>query len=209
MKGRDWLPAVLTVIFFSVLFWSVIRPKEYLTWFLEVLPALIGFVLLVLTYKRFRFTPLVYWLILGHMIILMIGGHYTYSEVPLFDWLSEIFHWGRNNYDKLGHFAQGFIPAAVAREILKRNKVVNGDKWLEFIVISICLSVSGMYELFEWTMAVVLGQSAESFLATQGYVWDTQSDIALALAGAVSNTLLLSKYHYRKIKTWESREISG
>ncbi|MGO1297675.1 MAG: DUF2238 domain-containing protein [Vibrio sp.] len=155
-------------------------------------PALIGGVLLVATYHSFRLTQLVYWLILLHCIVLMIGAHYTYAEVPLFDGIlgSE-----RNNYDKVGHFLQGFVPALLAREILIRKGVVNGKRWLGFIVVSICLAFSAFYELIEWWVALTTGDDAEAFLGTQGYVWDTQSDMGLALLGSISSLLLLSRRH--------------
>jgi putative membrane protein len=136
---------------------------------------------------------------LVHCVILMVGGHYSYAEVPLFDWLKEVFDWGRNNYDKVGHFAQGFVPAIIAREILIRNNAVNGRIWLNTFVIGTCLSISALYELIEWTVAELTGESAEAFLGTQGYIWDTQSDMAFALLGAIAALSLLSRYHDRQI----------
>lgn len=175
-----------------MLLWSGIHPKDQFTWFLEVAPALIGGVLLGVTYQSFRLTNIVYGFILLHCIVLMIGAHYTYAEVPLFDGIlgSE-----RNNYDKVGHFFQGFVPALLAREILIRKGVVNGRRWLGFIVVTICLAFSAFYELIEWWVALTTGDNAEAFLGTQGYVWDTQSDMGLALLGAISALLLLSKRH--------------
>ena len=140
-----------------------------------------------------------YVLILLHAIVLLVGGHYTYAEVPLFDWLAEVFNWSRNNYDKLGHFAQGFVPAIVAREILLRNEVVVGRYWLWFIVISICLAISAFYELVEWWVALLTGTAADAFLSLQGYVWDTQSDMMWALCGAVLALLALSGLHDRQL----------
>ncbi len=186
--------------FFAVLVWSGINPKDQFTWLLEVFPALIGFVVLAFTWKRFRLTPLAYWLILIHSIILMVGGHYTYAEVPVGDWISELFGWSRNNYDKLGHFAQGFIPAILAREILIRKQVVNGRYWLNFLVVCFCLGFSAFYELVEWWAALLSGDSATAFLGTQGYQWDTQSDMWYALMGAVSALLLLAKWHDRQLE---------
>jgi putative membrane protein len=188
------------IIFFTVLIWSGINPKDYFTWFLEVLPALIGIIILAVTYNKFRLTKLAYSLILIHCIILMIGGHYTYAEVPLFDWIKNHFDLARNNYDKIGHLAQGFIPAIIAREILIRKKIVNGSKWLNFIVVSICLAVSALYELIEWWVAELTGESAEAFLGTQGYAWDTQSDMALALIGAIFSLVALSKIHNEQLE---------
>ena len=191
---KTWL-----AIFFAVLIWSGINPKDYFIWMLEVSPALIGLALLIYTRKRFEFTKLGYILILIHCIILMIGGHYTYSEVPLFNWIRDAFDLQRNNYDKIGHIAQGFIPAIVAREILIRNNAVNGNGWLIFFVISICMAISAIYEMIEWWVAVLSGGSAEAFLAIQGYVWDTQSDMFWALVGAVAALVLLSRIHDRQI----------
>jgi putative membrane protein len=165
---------------------------------LEVLPALIGIALIAATYSSFRLTTLLYFFILVHCIILMVGGHYTYAEVPLFD---NLFGSERNNYDKIGHFAQGFVPALLAREILIRKQVVNGDIWRNLFIVSICLAFSAFYELIEWWVALASGEDAEAFLGTQGYVWDTQSDMFLALIGAVCSLMLLSKIHDRQLKS--------
>lgn len=180
-----------------VLVWSGINPKDLLTWFLEVSPAVFGLILMVFTYNSFRLTPLLYFLILLHSIVLMIGGHYTYAEVPFFDGLlgSE-----RNNYDKLGHLFQGFVPAIIVREILIRKNVINGNTWSNFITVSICLAFSAFYELIEWWVALLSGEDAEAFLGTQGYIWDTQSDMWLALIGAISALLLLSSLHDKQLK---------
>ena len=186
-------------VFFLVLAWSAWKPHDYPTWWLEVLPALLALVILAATRKRFPLTPLAYWLILVHSVILMVGGHYTYAEVPLGDWVMEWTGGARNNYDKLGHFAQGFVPAIIAREILVRNRVVARRGWLPFIVVCICLAISAFYELIEWWVALLSGEGAESFLGTQGYAWDTQSDMALALAGAVLALLLLTRLHNRQL----------
>ena len=194
-----------SVVFGLVLVWSAIQPFDRFIWWLEVTPALIAAVILLLTRRRFPLTTLTYVLILLHAIILMVGGHYTYSLVPLFDWLAEVFQWQRNNYDKVGHFAQGFVPAIVAREILLRNKVVFGPIWLGFIVVCICLAISAFYELVEWWVAVVTETGAELFLATQGYVWDTQADMAWALFGAVLALLLLSRWHDRQLQAIATR----
>ena len=183
------------LIYFAVLLWSAIGPKDRFTWFLEVLPALIGLSVLAATWRRFRLTPLAYLLILIHCVILMVGGHYTYAEVPLFDWLREMTGGARNNYDKLGHFAQGFVPAMIARELLLRLEVVKGRRWMNFLVVCICLALSAFYELIEWWVALASGEGAEAFLGTQGYIWDTQSDMALALAGAILALALLGRLH--------------
>jgi putative membrane protein len=186
-------------IYFGVLLWSGIAPKDYFTWILEVLPAMIGFVALAATYRRFPLTPLAYWLVLAHCVILMIGGHYTYAEVPLFDTLREWFSWQRNNYDKVGHLAQGFIPAILAREILLRLEVLRARGWLNFLVICICLALSASYEMVEWGVALASGDEAVAFLATQGDPWDTQSDIGYALLGAVFALVFLRKWHDRQL----------
>ena len=187
-------------IFFAVLIWSGIHPKDYFTWFLEIVPALIGFVLIVATYRSFPLTPLLYTLILIHMIILMVGGHYTYAEVPLFDWIKEVLHQSRNNFDKVGHFFQGFEPAILAREILIRKEIVTRrGVWLNYIVLSIVLAFSAFYELVEWWVALATGEGAEAFLGTQGYVWDTQSDMMWCLVGGITALLLLSRWHDREL----------
>ncbi|ROS02032.1 putative membrane protein [Sinobacterium caligoides] len=187
-------------IYSAVLLWSGIEPKERFTWWLEVAPAIIGGVILLLSYSRFRLTPLLYVLILMHCIVLMVGGHYTYAEVPLFDHLTEWMGSERNNYDKLGHFFQGFVPALIAREILLRRAVVNGRAWLNLFVVSISLAFSACYELIEWAVAVATGDDAEAFLGTQGYIWDTQSDMALALLGATLALLLCARLHDRQLR---------
>lgn len=190
--------------FFTVLLWSALAPKDYFTWFLEVAPALIGGVFLLATYKTFKLTPILYFFILLHCIVLMVGGHYTYAEVPLFDTIKDIVGSERNNYDKVGHFFQGFVPALLAREILIRKQIVNGSKWLAFIVLSIILALSAFYELIEWLVALASGEDAEAFLGTQGYVWDTQSDMGFALLGGIISLLILSKVHDKQLKNLKS-----
>ena len=186
-------------IFLIVLTWSGIHPRDYFTWIMEVAPAVIAFIILLATRKRFPLTGLAYTLILIHSIVLMVGGHYTYAEVPLFDWLRDALHQTRNNYDKVGHFAQGFIPAVIAREILVRNEVVLRRGWLAFITVSICLAISAFYEFIEWWAAVLTGDAAEAFLGTQGYQWDTQSDMLFAFIGAIAAIVLLSSVHDRQL----------
>lgn len=194
----------LLTIFMVVLTWSAMAPFDYFIWVLEVIPALLGLLLLITTYHLFRFTTFVYIGILIHCIILMIGGHYTYAEMPLFDWLQQQFDLARNYYDRLGHVAQGFFPALVAREILLRlsplKSAPKSDKWLFFIVTAICLAISAFYELIEWWVAVGTGTAADAFLATQGDIWDTQWDMFLALLGAITAQLLLAKAHNRAMK---------
>jgi len=187
-------------VFFATLLWSGIAPKDQLTWFLEVAPALIALVIMALTRRRFPLTPLAYVLILIHSVILMVGGHYTYAEVPLGEWLREAFDQTRNNYDKLGHLAQGFIPAIIAREVLVRNAVVRGRGWMNLVVVSICLAFSAFYELLEWWVALLSDEAAEAFLGTQGYVWDTQSDMLYALVGALLALLVLARWHDRQLE---------
>jgi len=188
------------LVFFSVFIWSAIAPRDYIIWFLEVLPAIIGLILVLLTYRRFRLSDMLYWLILLHAVILMVGGHYTYAEVPLFNFIRDKFELTRNHYDKVGHFAQGFIPAVIAREILLRTSPLKPGKWLFFIVVCICLAISAIYEMIEWWVAVISETAADAFLGTQGYVWDTQSDMALALLGALTALIFLGKYHDRQLR---------
>ncbi len=185
----------LLAIFMAVLIWSAIAPFDYFIWLLEVFPALLGLLLLIATYHRFRFTTFTYTAILIHCIILMIGGHYTYAEMPLFDWLQQQFDLARNYYDRVGHIAQGFFPAIVAREILLRRSPLAPGKWLFFIVTSICLAISACYELIEWWVAIASGTAADAFLATQGDIWDTQWDMFLALLGAIAAQLLFGRLH--------------
>ena len=196
---------VLLLSFFIILAWSAIRPHDYFTWWLEVFPALIGLVLLLATARRFPLTPLLYTLLLLHAIILMVGGHYTYAEVPLGFWMERAFGFARNNYDRIGHFAQGFVPAILAREILIRRDVVRKRGWLFVIVVAICLAVSALYELLEWQVAVATGSKGDAFLGTQGDVWDTQEDMATAFVGAIAAMLLLGSIHNRQIATVESQ----
>ena len=187
------------LVFSATLVWSAIHPHDYFTWLLEVLPALVGVFILASTYKKFPLTPLAYWLILIHAIILMVGGHYTYAEVPLFNWIRDTLHHTRNNFDKVGHFAQGLVPAIIAREILTRVVRLRKRGWLMFLVLCICLAISAFYELIEWWVALASGESAEAFLGTQGDVWDTQSDMMLALIGAATSVLIFSKLHDRQL----------
>lgn len=189
------------IVFLAVLVWSAIHPHDYFTWFLEVFPALIGVVLIIATHKKFPLTPLLIALLCLHAIILMIGGHYTYAEVPLGFWIQHAFHFARNNYDRIGHFAQGFIPAMAAREILIRRDVVRSRGWLFFIIVSICLAISAAYELLEWQVAIGTGSKSDAFLGTQGDVWDTQEDMATALVGAILAPLLLGRWQDRQIRS--------
>ena len=191
--------ALWIAIFSAVLIWSGIQPADRLTWLLEVLPAIIGAAVLAYTWNSFRLTTLVYALTLVHCVILIVGGHYTYAEVPLFDWIRDWTGGTRNNYDKLGHFAQGFEPALIAREIIVRKKIIPAAGWQFFFIVCFCLAFSAFYELIEWWVALASGQGAEAFLGTQGYIWDTQSDMALALLGAIAALLSLSKWQDKQI----------
>ncbi|MEP7014488.1 MAG: DUF2238 domain-containing protein [Verrucomicrobiota bacterium] len=184
-----------------VLVWSGWQPYDRMTWWLEVFPGLVGLIVLGATYRRFRFTTLCYTLIALHICLLGVGGHYTYARVPLFDWLREVFHWHRNHYDRLGHFAQGFVPAMIAREVFIRLKVFNRPDWMPFLIISMCMGISAFYELIEWWTALLSGDAAISFLATQGDVWDTQEDMFMALIGATCALLFM--------RQWQDRQMAG
>ncbi|HEY9081963.1 MAG TPA: DUF2238 domain-containing protein [Vicingaceae bacterium] len=190
---------ILIGLFIIGLIWSGIQPFDYFTWALEVFPAILGLIILIFTFKQFQFTFLTYCFILFHSYILFIGGHYTYAEVPLFDWTKEAFDLSRNNYDKVGHFAQGFIPAMIIRELFIRKNIVTNKKWLNFIVVCICLSFSAVYEFLEWWIALLSGENADAFLGTQGYIWDTQSDMFYATIGAITMLFLLAKKQDKNI----------
>lgn len=199
MSDRRYYSVLLTILTL-VSIWSAIAPKDRFTWLLEVLPVLIALPLLILTYPRFVFSRLAYGLILIHAVILVVGGHYTYSEMPLFNWLRDTFELSRNYYDRLGHVAQGFIPAIVAREILLRTSPLRPGKWLFFLVTCVCLAISAVYEMLEWWVALASGIEATAFLATQGDIWDTQWDMFLALLGAMVALIFLSGWHDRSLK---------
>ncbi|MDO9366496.1 MAG: DUF2238 domain-containing protein [Methylotenera sp.] len=198
MNDRQYLTWLL-VCFATVFVWSAIRPHDYFIWFLEVFPVLIGLPLLMMTYAKFPLTNLVYGLILLHAIILLVGGHYTYAEMPLFSWLRDYYDLDRNYYDRVGHVAQGFVPAIITREILLRTSPLRSGKWLFFIVTCICLAISAFYEFIEWWVALASGSDAVAFLATQGDIWDTQWDMFLALLGAIFAQVFLAKIHDRQM----------
>jgi putative membrane protein len=183
----------------AILVWSGIAPRDRFTWFLEVAPVLIGAPILAALRHRFRLTPLVYTLLWIHAIILMVGGKYTYAEVPFGFWLQESFGFSRNHYDRIGHFAQGFVPAMLAREVLIRRSPLAGSRWLPFLVVCFCLAFSALYELIEFWTALATGEAAEAFLGTQGDVWDTQWDMQMALIGAVTALATLSRAHDRQL----------
>jgi putative membrane protein len=184
-----------------VFLWSVIRPHDYPTWALETFPVMLGVPALVATYPRFRFTTLVYVLVFLHACILMVGGHYTYAEVPLFSWLrDDQLGFARNDFDRVGHFAQGFVPAMIAREVLLRRSPLKRGGWLVLMVMCFCLALSACYELLEWAVAEFSGSAADAFLATQGDVWDTQWDMLTAGIGAGLSLLLLSRWQDRQLR---------
>ena len=198
MRRRE--PAILLAVGVVLLVLSGLHPKDRFTWFLEVAPAIVAAIILAATYRRFPLTPLAYRLILAHACILMVGGHYTYAEVPLGFWMERAFHFARNHYDRIGHFAQGFVPAIVAREILLRRTPLRRGGWTFFLVTCVCLAISAFYEFIEWWTAVATGEAATAFLGTQGDPWDTQWDMFWALIGAITGLVVLSGVHDRQLK---------
>jgi len=203
VSGRE--PRVLLVVGAIALAVSGVAPHDRLTWLLEVAPILIAVPVLIATARRFPLTPLAYRLIFLHALILMLGGHYTYAEVPLGDWAADALGLARNPYDRLGHLAQGFVPAIVVREILIRRSPLRPGKWLAFLVVCVCLAISAAYELVEWWSALLGGENADAFLGTQGDQWDTQWDMFTALVGAVAALALLGRYHDRQIARLEAQ----
>lgn len=189
-----------------ILAWSAYKPHDYFTWFLEVLPALIALAILAFFYNRFRFTNLVYFIVFLHCIVLIVGGKYTYAEMPLFDYFKTLFGWTRNNYDKVGHFMQGFSPALITREIFLRRKIINGNRWTYFLSVAVPLAFSAFYEFIEWWISVLTGSAGDSFLGTQGYVWDTQTDMFMCFIGSIIALLLFSKIQNKQIAERESAE---
>ncbi|MDP2176722.1 MAG: DUF2238 domain-containing protein [Bacteroidota bacterium] len=194
---------ILIILFFIGLIISGIQPFDYFTWALEVFPAILGFLILLFTFKKFKFSYFTYVLILIHCYILFIGGHYTYAKVPIFDWIQDVFNQSRNNYDKVGHFAQGFVPAAIVRELFVRKQIINSKSWMNVLIVCVCVTISVFYEFLEWLVAILSGESADSFLGTQGYIWDTQSDMLFATIGAISFLVLLSKMQDKFIQSME------
>ena len=199
MTKRDGARLVLLAGVVCVFLWSGFAPKDRLTWILEVFPVIVAVPILIATRRRFPLTMLAYVLIAAHAIILMVGGRYTYAEVPLFDWIRDAFHLARNHYDRVGHFVQGFVPATVAREILLRKTPLRRGGWLFFIVTCVCLAISAVYELIEWSTAAATGSAADAFLGTQGDLWDTQKDMLLAGIGAIASQLILARAHDRQL----------
>jgi len=199
LNSRRNEPLVLLGAGLALLLWSGLRPHDYFTWLLETAPILIGVPVLIASRRRFPLTPLAYRLIFVHALILMAGGHYTYAQVPLGDWVKDALGLARNHYDRLGHFAQGFVPAILAREILLRRTPLRRGGWLFFLVTSVCLAISACYELVEWWTAVATGEAATAFLGTQGDPWDTQWDMFTALVGALTAQLTLARVHDREL----------
>ena len=207
--SRFTLPRSLFIAVLTVVVWSAVNPHDRFTWFLEVAPILIGLPILFVTRNRFPLTPLAYMLLAIHACILAVGGHYTYAEVPAGFWVRDLMGWTRNNYDRLGHLAQGFIPAIVAREILLRTSPLRRGKWLTFLVICFCMALSSFYELIEWWTAAATGTAADAFLGTQGDPWDTQWDMMLAMIGACLSLLLLSRVHDRQLAGLQGGKAAG
>lgn len=196
--GSGFRAALLAVVLLAVAL-SAVRPFDRTTWLLEVAPVLIGIPLLLASARRFRLTDLICFLLAVHALILIVGGIYTYARVPLGFWLQDWLHLARNPYDRIGHFAQGFVPAMLAREILLRRSPLRPGKWLAFLVVCVCLAISACYELIEWIAALMLGQGADEFLGTQGDPFDTQSDMAMALIGSSSALVTLTRLHDRQL----------
>jgi putative membrane protein len=198
----DRRPVWFCALLVPVLAWSLVRPHDYFTWLLEVVPVLVGVPLMLVTWRRFPLSTLLLVLIWFHCVILIFGGHYTYARVPLGEWAKGWFGWTRNDYDKLGHFAQGFVPAILAREILLRTSPLGAEKpsrWLPFLCGCVCMAFSACYELVEWLTAITSGSSADDFLGTQGDPWDTQTDMAMALVGAVCALTFMVRWHDRSL----------
>ncbi|MEO6970984.1 MAG: DUF2238 domain-containing protein [Chthoniobacterales bacterium] len=198
-------PLALLAVTALVFAWSGWGPYDRMTWWLEVAPGILGAVLLIVTYSHFRFTTLVYTLIALHIMLLCVGGHYTYARVPLFNWIEPYFGWHRNHFDRLGHFMQGFVPALIARELFIRLRVVTAVGWRFAIIILICMGISALYELLEWATALYSGEAASAFLGTQGDVWDTQEDMFMALVGATCALLIMSFWQNRQMRKLPSR----
>ncbi|TAL35916.1 MAG: DUF2238 domain-containing protein [Alphaproteobacteria bacterium] len=190
----------LLVSLLFVILWSYIGAADRFTWWMEAFPVLLGLPVLIVSREKFPLTILIYCLIWAHMNILLVGAHYTYAKVPLLDDLARYFDLSRNHYDRLGHFMQGFAPAMIARELLLRSAGIKPGKWLAAIIILSCLGISACYELLEWATAAMTGEAAEAFLGTQGDIWDTQKDMLLALIGAVTGLVTLSRLHDHGLK---------
>jgi putative membrane protein len=205
---RDHVPLALLTAVFGVFVWSGWAPADRLTWVLEVFPVVVAVPLLIATRRRFPLTSLVYALIAIHATILIVGGRYTHAEVPSFNWIRDVFHLARNHYDRVGHFAQGFVPALVAREILLRKTPLRRGGWLFFLVTCVCLAISAGYELVEWAASVATGSAGDAFLGTQGDPWDTQKDMLLAGIGAIVGQLTLGPTHDRQLAALLGQDLS-
>jgi putative membrane protein len=205
-KSISKLHIFLLTSLFGVLVWSMVKPHDYFTWFLEVLPAVLAVAIFAFFYRRFRFTNLVYTIVWFHCIVLIVGGKYTYAEMPLFDYFKEVFGWSRNNYDKVGHFMQGFSPALIVREVFIRKNIINGKWWTLFLAVCVPLAFSAFYEFVEWWVAVATGDSAEAFLGTQGYQWDTQTDMFICLIGSGLALLFLSAWQDKQMNRMNSND---
>lgn len=185
----------------AVLAWSAWKPYDRLTWWLETFPTMAGLIVLAATYRKFQFTTLCYTCIALHMCLLCVGGHYTYAREPFFSWLRSVFHWHRNHFDRLGHFVQGFVPALIVRELFIRLRVFNRTGWMAFVIICVCLGISAFYEFIEWWTALLSGSASTEFLATQGDMWDTQSDMFMAFIGAIFALVF--------IRPWQNRQLTA
>ena len=196
--------AFLLVSLAGVFVWSGYAPRDRFTWFLEIIPAILGLAVLFYVFPRFRFTNLVYALVWFHCVVLMVGGKYTYGEMPLFEYFKEVFGWTRNNYDKLGHVVQGFVPALICREVFIRREAVNGKGYTFFLAVAVPLAFAALYEIFEWLVAVANGgEKVEAFLGTQGYFWDTQTDLFACLTASIAALLLLGRRHDAQLRELE------
>ena len=189
----------LLAVFVVATIWSVVNPHDMFTWWLESIPAFIGLFIVIVTYKKFPLTNFLYVMLTLHAIVLLVGAHYTYAEVPLFNWIRDEFGFARNHYDRLGHFFQGLVPALIARELLLRTSPLQNGKWLFVIVTLGCLGISSAYELVEWFVSVNTGDKSTAFLGTQGDVWDTQKDMCMALIGAIFAQLIFGVTHNKAL----------
>jgi putative membrane protein len=206
--NRHRYPLLLLLALLAMTAWSVHRPKDYFTWFLETFPVWVALAILLISYRRFPLTPLAYTLIFLHACILLVGGHYTYAQVPLFTWLEGVLGQSRNNFDRVGHFAQGFVPAILAREVLLRRSPLVRGKWLFTLVVCVCMTVSALYEISEWVIAALSGPAANDFLGTQGDIYDTQKDMTMCLIGAVLALVLLSGIHDRQLAILDTTRVA-
>jgi len=199
MKSKQ-LKIFLLLMLLLVTAWSFINPHDRFTWWMEAFPIFIGLPLLIVSHETIRLSNLIYCLLLLHAIVLLVGAHYTYAEVPLGNWAKDYFHLSRNHYDRLGHFMQGMVPALLARELLLRTSPLKAGKWMIAIILLSCLGISALYELLEWQTAIWKGEGADAFLGTQGDVWDTQEDMATALIGAICGLLIFARWHNRQLR---------